>query len=340
MKDDEGNYIQPNQKGYVYPFDFDGGYDSHGYKHNGFVCSSVKAASLYAAKYCCKDLAWYELLGATEFHKNCIEYLNEIGEPEYCYLDDDEKDYSNPLVFRPVLPYESVIIREFKLSRYKPFHYQSKSLGSSWLEGKTEFELMDALRNGVAFSADDKLQGLPVYLKNKILFNPKYVYEENPHTHEVRRLVRRECTQFFRENLSEIFALKVNTLSEKMQVMLSEEFYVSHGVSKMELEEFRSLSLRYESPCDVATLYLAYYGVPLHECLCVSPSIQWFRRYDDTLYDCDGCLLVDESWHSRIQYELTFLFNLYAKFEKVDDDVEKRNNREINRIHDLWLSQT
>lgn len=339
IKTDDGKYVQPNQKGYVFPFDFDGGFDSHGYRHKEFVCSSVKAAALYAAKYCCKDLAWYESLLDAEFHKKVVEYVNEFGDTEYCYLNDDEEDYSHPLVFRPVLPHEAIVVREIKLSRYKPFHYQSKSLGSSWLEGKTSAELMEALREGVAFGGDDRLQGLPVYLKNKILFNPKYSYEVNPITGEYRRLVRRERTQFFKENLSEIFALKVDALCEKLSVMLSEEFYKSHGISKGELDEFRALSLRSQSLSDVAVQYLAYYGIPWHECLYISPAIQWYRRYDDTLFDVDGCPLVDESYYNRLSYELTFLFTLYSKFERMDDDVKKRNNREIARIHDLWLSQ-
>lgn len=339
LKDADGNYIQPNQKGYVFPFDFDGGFDSHGYRHKEFVCSSVKAAALYAAKYCCKDLAWYESLLDAEFHKKVAEYVNEFGDTEYCYLNDDEEDYSHPLVFRPVLPHESIAVRELKLSRYKPFHYQSKSLGSSWLDGKTSAELLDALRDGVAFGGDDRLQGLPVYLKNKILFNPKYSYEINPVTGEYRRLVRRERTQFFKDNLSEIFALKVDTLCEKLSVMLSEEYYKAHGISESELQEFRALSLRSQSLSDVAVQYLAYYGIPWHECLYISPAVQWYRRYDDTLFDVDGCPLVDESYYNRLSYELTFLFTLYAKYEKVDDDVKKRNNREIARIHDLWLSQ-
>ena len=343
LKDDDGNYIQPNQKGYVFPFDFDGGYDSHGYKHKEFVCSSVKAAALYAAKYCCKDLAWYESLLDSEFYKSVTEYLcvNPYGdlESEFCYVNDDEKDYSNPLVFRSILPHEADLVRVLKISRYKPFHYQSKSLGASWLDGKSDAELLAALRDGVAFTGDDRMQGLPVYLKNKILFTPKYSYEVNPATGELKRLVRRESRQFFKENLNEIFNLKVQTLSEKLSVMLSESYYLSHGISNLELEEFRRLSLLKQSVSDVAVQYLAYYGVPLHECLYMSPAVQWYRRYDDTLFDCDGVPLVDESYWNNLQCELSFLFTLYAKFERIDDDVKKRNNREIARIHDLWLSQ-
>lgn len=339
LKDEDGEYIEPNQRGYVYPFDFDGGFDSHGYRHKEFVCSSVKAAALYAAKYCCKDLAWYDSLCGLELRKSCIEYYNSDGQTEFCYLNDDEKDYSNPLIFRPVLPSEAVLIKEYKLSRYRPFHYQSKSLGASWLDGKTEAELLEALKNGYSFVGDDKLQGLPVYLQNKILFNPKYVYEVDYNTGEVRRLVRRERTQFFKEHLNEVFSLKVSALASRLSVMLNEEYYLQHGICKKELDEFRSLSLRSQSLDDIASQYLAYYGCPLHESLYCSPALQWYRRYDDTLFDFDGCPLVDESYWNRLQYELTFLFSLYAKFDKEDCFEKQRNNREIARIHDLWTSQ-
>lgn len=339
MKNKDGSPVVPNQKGYVYPFNFEGGYDSHGYRHKEFVCSSVKAAALYAAKYCCKDLAWYESLLDSEFHKSTIQYLNECGESEFCYVNDNELDYSNPLIYRPVYPHEAYFVREYKMSRYRPFHYQSKGLGSSWLDGKSDAQLLKALKKGVQFVGDDRLQGLPVYLKNKILFTPDYSYEINPDTGELKRLVRRKSRKFFKDNLSEVFTIKCNALVEKLSVMLSEDYYIRHGISKKELEEFRALSLRSQSLSDVAAQYLAYYGVPYHECLYISPAIQWYRRYDDGLFNVTGCPLVDESYWSVLQYEITFLFNLYAKFDKVDCDVKKRNNREIARIHDLWLSQ-
>lgn len=51
-------------KGFVFPNDIRGGCDSHGYNHKPFICSGdTEGAANYAAKYACKDLAFYKSLG-------------------------------------------------------------------------------------------------------------------------------------------------------------------------------------------------------------------------------------------------------------------------------------
>lgn len=335
--------LEPNQKGFVFPFDFDGTPT-----HNGFVCTSVKAASLYAAKYCCKDLAFYESIKNHEFFKSVTvgydaegHYIPSFTEEidHYCLVDnsrDNEfrcciEDRFNPLS-------EAVTIKEFKFSRYKPFHYQSKSLGLCFLDGLSDAQKLQYLRNGVCFVGEDVFQGLPVYLKNKIVFTPKYEYEVNPDTGEVKRLVRREAKEFFRKNFPELFELKVKSLVEKLSVMLREETYKGF-FSSSELADFRNLSLHHQSLEHNASEYLAYFGVPEHECLDTNLSLQWFRRYEPDFFDFNGVPCIHESKWSRIQYEYWFLFNVYSRVKRAENLDKCRENRKKAYVHDFITSQ-
>ena len=44
------------EKGFIFPKNFEGGVDSHGYSHKPFVVDSVEKASGYCSKYISKDI--------------------------------------------------------------------------------------------------------------------------------------------------------------------------------------------------------------------------------------------------------------------------------------------
>ncbi|QCQ84682.1 replication initiator protein [Blackfly microvirus SF02] len=320
--------------GFVFPKDFYGGYDSRGYLHKPFVCSSVKAAALYAAKYCCKDLAFLEYTNKYEFRKKFYEF----NEREFIYHSENDttktairrkNDYTNPVEF--VSDYTSVknILR---LSDYMPFHYQSKSLGKSFLDGLTDARKLEYYRNGYAFVGDDRAQGLPVYLKNKIVFDNKYIVENG------KRLCRREAKAFFRENLRDIYDAKLSVVTDSYEKLTSVDYLKSLGVSDLELDDLRRAGALTIPPSVLADWQLAYYGVPRHECYLIEPSLQWFRRYDDEYVDVTNCPLVSETSWQEMHYIIGLLHHVSAKYLKIVDAKKRFDNREIDRIHDYWVS--
>lgn len=322
-------------KGFVFPRELSGGYDSHGYLHKSFVCSSVKAASVYAAKYCCKDLAWYDTIRQDEFYKKVTVYFDEFGETEFCYVNDNEKDYSNPILFRPVLSHESSYSFEYKLTDYKPFHYQSKSLGKSFLDNLSDSDKLRYLNDGYCFLGDSVFQSLPVYLRNKIIFNPKYIVDERG-----KRLVRREATSFFCENLEQIFDMKVRAIASKFDEFQNPQFWDSVGAPRDKFKEiFREIPEFFTTPStELAKLYVAYYGVPSSESLDISPAVQWFRRYCPECVDVNCCFRLPSETCQSLNYMFSYIFNAYSVFDWQMSRIKQWNQRQIDRIHDMWKS--
>lgn len=124
--------------GFVFPRDYMGGYDSHGYLHKPFVVDNPNAAMRYCAKYVTKDI-----------------YYNE-------FLNDSLLDLSR-------------FHHDRIFKRCMQFHVQTKSLGLVYLDKlSTDESKLKALNNGVFFDGDDKPRNLPQYLKNKLLFTTYY----------------------------------------------------------------------------------------------------------------------------------------------------------------------
>lgn len=189
--------------GHVFPRYFNGGEDGNHYKHKPFLVDSYAKAARYVAKYTTKDLYYDEYLA---------EELGKYG-----------------LSLSP---------QKHLLKDYLAFHCQSKSLGSTILERfKTDADKLNALKNGVFFVGEDKPRVLPIYLKNKLLYDNVYQYEFiSPEAAKARndmgdktflmgslvfnedfpcrRLVRRVASKFFHDNIQEIFKLKVAKYSE------------------------------------------------------------------------------------------------------------------------------
>lgn len=244
---------------------FDGFVDKKGREHKGFLIDSYAKAARYAAKYTTKDI-----------------YYDESIRKQ---LDDLRLDFvSDRKYFRNSLA----------------FHCQSKSLGSSILQRfTTDAEKLDAIKNGVFFVGEDKPRVLPVYLKNRILYDNKYVYEMvSPETARLcpsiakyelgsvafgedfpaRRLVQREASEFFKRNAKEIYELKVVKYSEFFAqfvdsgCMATRRLALFGRFAGAKLSDWDFMGKPYDalrgfmnahslSVADVARLYLVYYGV-------------------------------------------------------------------------------
>lgn len=337
--------------GWVIPRKFDGWLDSFGVRHNGFLCSSVKAASLYAAKYCCKDLAYLDFIKSVRLRKRRYGYVKG-----YRYVDDVKVLCNDgDLDSLEVLPAETQHLESYnlkewkgkpigdnglvlvdKLSNYMPFHYQSKSLGLSFLDGLSDAQKLDYLKHGFGFVGEEKLSQLPVYLKNKIIFDPYYVVDKITG----KRLVRRKAKQFFCDNLNDIYDLKVKFISDKIKDFQSISFWRSLGADERDIRDVSSFQdfLTCE-PDWLASLYISYFGVNREECYDMNLALAWYRRYDVDYVDVTDVPLISELFWQNIHLVFNFFLGLYAKYDKRICDKKQVDNREISRIHDYWSSQ-
>lgn len=306
--------------GHVFPRYFDGGYDSHGYAHKPFICSSVKAAAVYASKYCCKDIAWHEMASNWELHKKAVRVCYDLDSDSHVTPDFSHTDFTQILNLRD----------------YQPFHYQSKSLGASFLNNLTDNEKLRYLKVGYHFVGDDRCQGLPIYLRNKILFNPIYIVDERG-----KRLVRREALKFFRENMDEIYQQKVDKYVDKYSKLLNMQYWESVGIHLLEKRDLDEAlgAVPNETPKSFADFHLCYFGVPHEESFDIKNALQWFRRYDPEYVDCTDASVINGDYHRAMHYAIYVLNMLFAKYEFVENQKKRRDNREIARIHDYWSSQ-
>lgn len=250
------------KKGFIFPRDYRGGVDSHGYKHKAFeLTGDIGAAAAYASKYCCKDLDYEESIKGLDL------------------------DFKSKL-----------------LKRCRSFHIQSKSLGLGYLSTLPVDKLLDIFKNGVSFVGLKKRVMIPLYIKNKILFDPKYIlepckngdwwydfgdnkwrYKPGQGTH--KRIVTKQASDFLERNCQAVFDQKVDYYAQLFEDMSKRDFWLSRKIpvklSKTFEEDFRRslTSLGSSNMRDIAGWYLAYYGVKPDNCYCVPLHYMWLSRY-------------------------------------------------------------
>ena len=332
--------------GYFGPFNFDGDVDEDGKVGKPFICDSVKAGAMYACKYVCKDINFLEFVSDVDFFKKRKFYWNETSFKKV-YIDDDFEDslccplYDGVEACGQALDgSEEVYLvdhrkmvelppyRELKLSDYFPFHFQSRGMGKCFIEDKNDMQLLDLYKNGFLFEGDEQVSELPVYLKNKIIFNPKYVFDEKTG----KRLVRREATAFFREHFQELYDLKVRAASERFSNFLNLDYWRSLGVSDEDMNILKAYIAQPNSSFSLASDFVAYYGIPWRECFCIAPHLQWYRRYDYDYVDVTGVPLISKSFWSYIQSVFDCFLRMQAKYEWFVTDRREKDARIKERI--------
>lgn len=254
-------------KGFVRPRYASGGVDSHGKNHNPFkVSGDFRFCCKYAGKYCVKDLYYYE-------------YLRPYAE----HLDLDSK-FTRMLCF--------------------PFHMQSKSLGLSILaDYPSDLDKMSVLFDGVQFLGSDKFLKIPVYIKNKLVFDTYYEYDESG-----KRLVRRQANRFFRENAEEIFERKAEFYDKVFKDVSSAGYLEGRGVDADNADYVSSVLRSFLDSYsfttkDLARAYLAWFGVDYNYSFDVIPYTQWLGRYiPDEQSHYDGLSLIDHVFYDDLHY--------------------------------------
>lgn len=301
--------------GYVFPRYFEGGEDGHRYKHKPFLCESVNAACSYAAKYCVKDLKYYEQINLKHFkHQDKAECLNVDGS-------------------------EDVI----KLSRYLPFHLQTRQLGLRCIERLDTLAKLDILEHGLSFVGDTHLHRLPKYFRNKLLFHNYYRKLKDG-----RRQVRLCPTAFFLENQEKIFCYKTNQLQKHVEKWLDEDYWRNelHCPAEKYLVPISLYRQCFKSSIDFAHKYLAWFGVPYQRCrephdyLCDDASwgwaAVWMNRYLDfsKMYKLKGCLACPDDVFA-LGYIATCFHELENEFVlKMSDKL--KTERELKRIGEQY----
>lgn len=306
-------------KGHVFPRYFEGGYDSKGYKHKPFVVSSPSAAARYIAKYTTKDLYYFQ------------------------HLQENDLSFSD---FKT------------KMDVYKDcrqFHLGSRSLGLSILDGLSDDEKMKMLKMGYSFVGDHKYYTLPVYFKNKLIFDNVYQYRyEQPKLGQTgeddiqfivpKRIVRRDANAFFLEHFEEIFALKVGKYANIFRMMGNPMEYRNRNIDPRLLRlcvrvlgDFKS---KYSlSNCQVAEYYLAYYGVPFDRIKHYALSVAWLNHYCDVdlydkLFQFKGFVPISKEFYFDFTAVFSFLFSVFFGVKKEYSEEDKQ----IMKIKDLFAS--
>lgn len=231
-----------NGYGFVCPRDPQGGVSKKtGKEYKPFeVASSVDAlnAAFYCAKYVTKDYT----------------FMSEVK--KRLYPAGGAFNFSS--VYKDSL---------HAIKNALPFHIQSKSLGFSLVAEMSDKERLDLITNGRAFFGNDRLLMPPLYIQNKILFAPDYVYELLPNQ-EPKRLVKRQLTDFHKKYLKTILGMKERYFDLVFMQFENLDYWVKSGFPCDKAEEIvwfvqhNSLKLG----CKLSVAYIYYFGMKYEYC--------------------------------------------------------------------------
>lgn len=311
--------------GFVFPKDLNGGRDSHGYEHMPFVVQgSGRFAAAYAGKYCCKDMDFQKSLVGFRFDKKSKEFRN--GD---C------------------------------------FHIQNKSLGLSWLLDKSEDDLRKYLFKGIGFAGDEKLHQMPLYLRNKIYFSPLYIVERRVYDLngvtlvrdgsilqksdddlkadgfrvEYKRLVRRQCTDFFHKNFKEIYKRKVDFWTDTFRSLSSEEsfpllqFVDSEWTPEKVVRQLEDV--RKDLPFSyLAEFYVSRYGLPQKYQFDAPDVDVWAMRY--TMRKIPDCFKDYPLIGEDVVKYMSNLVSLYLGFLGLSFATKDNIQERVERLRDFY----
>ena len=284
--------------GHVFPRYITGGRDSSRYEHKPFLLQGDIAR---AARYASKYTC--KDLGYTALE---AKYQIDTKSPEY--------------------------------RQYKPFHIQSKSIGLRWLENKSDAQLLKYLREGECFVGDKYRRGLPLYIRNKILYNPYYEFSPCPNGDWLydfesdkwrykpgkggyKRLVRKESSEFFQRNLHQVYEQKLEYYKTLFGDMTDEHFWTSRGLPRERAQDTCNVLSSYGVD-RLAVGYLTYYGVPYEKCVYTRrPELFYLSRYRPEL-NLGHKTLISENFYKTLHQKLGAVFESLKYAQTLN--IEKR----------------
>lgn len=291
-------YAEGFEYGFVFPLSPYGGKDSHGYEHKPF---EVEGDGYNAAKYAAKY---------------CCKDLHYMKTIEDLPLD-----------------------RKSKLFKWcKPFHVQSRSLGLSLLDGLSDGEKLDLLLKGKSFVGRDKFVSLPLYLRNKIIFDTYYIFRPDG-----TRLVRRRANEFFDNHVEEIYNKKKEFYVNLLKQAMDSNFWVSRDLPRGMKPTDYPLCIQFDidewfsgSVDKAVDMYLSTYGVPKDRLFKVSPALQWYLRYDDKVDTSSLELGYDPELVANTEIFWNWFFRHIVKTRS---EAKQDFKRKVNKVADFHKSQ-
>lgn len=276
------------------------------------VVGDISQAMNYVSKYACKDVSFRMAIKGIKFRG-----LKEDKVPKMC----------------------------------DSFHMQSKCLGFELIKNMDNDAKLDLFRKGMSFVGDGQSYQIPMYIKNKLVFDVYYVVDEKGD-----RLVRRKASEFFEKNKEELFKEKSKFYTKYFAESTTSDFYKVRGVSEELSGQFeRTIQYLSRNICDylgfadiselytdnvIGQLYLAYAGVRFDRCYDdVDLCNQWMRRYrteEWNRHDCRGKDLVDPMFLRMFNDYVYFLngCNTYVGLSKLKDREDE--TRMINKLRDYF----
>ena len=276
------------------------------------VVGDISKAMNYVSKYACKDISFRMAIKDIQFRG-----LKENNVPKMC----------------------------------DSFHIQSKCLGFELIKNMDDNTKMELFRNGMSFVGDGQTYQIPMYIKNKLVFDVYYVVDENGD-----RLVRRKASEFFEKNKDELFNEKAKFYTKYFAESSGADFYKVRGVSEELSNQFeRSIQSIAGNICDylgfdsisklydnnvIGQLYLAYAGVRFDRCYNDEDLVnQWMRRYrteEWNRHDARGKDLIDPVF-LRMFNDYVYLINgcnTYVGISKLKEREDE--SRIINKLRDYF----
>lgn len=165
------------------------------------------------------------------------------------------------------------------LKEYMCFHVQSRSLGVHILDKLTDEEKMTLYKDGFGFIGEDRLSPIPIYIKNKLLFTPYYIVDNNG-----KRLVRRQCTDFLKNHLKEIFDKKLDYYEKIFEDARKSDYFQKRFVSSAlasRLANYNATISAGYTPRRLAEHYLTYFGQHYANCVNDAPQNVWASRFSE-----------------------------------------------------------
>lgn len=257
----------------------------------------------------------------------------------------------------------------------KQYHIQSRSLGASLLLDKNSEELQQLYNNGYEFVSNSSRFSLPRYLKNKILFKPRYYFCSAVDGHEFKRvkkdkmekrfdyidtltgevfskmpsyckrLVRRKPTTFFIENKKNIYAQKVVLLQERLtQFFYDKNFQASLELPESilsEIEPLRKSFISYDEKYgkkdkNIADDITLYYGMPYRSCFAPRRTRLKSVLWFNRFRENPSFIL--NNLITKEQYfEIHSLYNRYSRIMSFRHDYIEQieNERYINKVNNF-----
>lgn len=212
----------------------------------------------------------------------------------------------------------------------RSFHIQSRSLGLSLIKNMSDEQKYDLYVNGLQLVGSSRSLPIPLYIKNKIFFDPVYLVDDKGN-----RQVLRVATSFVRKYAREIYDAKVKFYRGFFDKFLTRDFWYSLHFSTERVEHCLDVAQSglhwFGSTEYMAQYYCSYYGVPYDRR--GDDLVQsWLNRYHfffhkkSDMFDGDYCA------EDRIISYLMSCVSLdkrevaYEKMVNVDDILDFHHN--------------